>query len=201
MEHYVYVIYDPRNGEPFYVGKGKRRRIYDHMKPCHLKKRSYKNSIIKAILAEGFEPRIQKIAIRLSDAEACLLERRLIAQWGRRDIGTGILANMTEGGEGAAGLVPSEKQIHWRKTGRIGKKHSQDSCLKMSEAAKKQNEEYKNGMCRSCSINGLTFPSGSAAMKHFGLSLYQLQKRGMVWNAPMKSRHRNFAVTSSTTVL
>ena len=39
-------------------------------------------------------------------------EQRLILTYGRKDLGTGLLRNMTNGGEGVAGWVPDEE---WRK--------------------------------------------------------------------------------------
>lgn len=32
MNYYVYRLIDPRNGETFYVGKGKGNRVFQHMK-------------------------------------------------------------------------------------------------------------------------------------------------------------------------
>ena len=44
----------------------------------------------------------------LSWEEACKWEQRYIAHYGRKDKKTGILLNMTDGGEGAPGLIVSE---------------------------------------------------------------------------------------------
>ena len=44
-----------------------------------------------------------------SEADALALEIQLIALWGRHDNGTGVLANLSDGGEGPAGYkMPRE---------------------------------------------------------------------------------------------
>ena len=43
--------------QPFYVGKGKKKREKSHLYPSNLKKKSYKNNTIKKVLKEtGEEP-------------------------------------------------------------------------------------------------------------------------------------------------
>lgn len=34
LAYYVYRLIDPRNGETFYVGKGKDNRVFEHLKQC-----------------------------------------------------------------------------------------------------------------------------------------------------------------------
>jgi hypothetical protein len=46
---------------------------------------------------------IKIIAHRLTEAEAIQLEIKLIKEYGRKDLGTGILRNLTNGGEGISG--------------------------------------------------------------------------------------------------
>lgn len=79
-------------GTPYYIGKGKSRRfLAKHSVP---------------IPSEATN--IQFIAVHLSESESFLLERRLISIYGRKNNGTGILLNLTDGGEGCSGRVVSE---------------------------------------------------------------------------------------------
>ena len=80
---------------PYYIGKGQGKRAYDNSgKPCATPKD--KNQII--FLKQN-----------LTEAEAFRHEIYMIAVFGRKDLGTGILRNKTDGGEGLSGWVPSEE--------------------------------------------------------------------------------------------
>lgn len=98
--YYVYLLLDPRSGEPFYVGKGKSHRATSHLMKSSLRSRSLKNNTIKSIIKEGKLPEIQYYATNLMEDKALQLEHQLILQYGRRDLNTGILCNHTDGGEG-----------------------------------------------------------------------------------------------------
>ena len=79
---------------------------------------------------------------------ACELEQFLIQEYGRKDLGTGTLVNMTDGGEGMFGHKHSEEtKLKMSKVNR-GKKFSKETKLKMSEAhkGKKMSEEAKSKM-------------------------------------------------------
>lgn len=121
---YVYALTDPRkNNLPFYIGKGKGKRAYSHLYPCSLKEVSFKNSTIKAIKNEGYEPSVLILHENLSEQEAFKKEIELIAFYGRRDTDTGILANLSNGGDGLSGHVPL-----------VPRKHSQETKMRMSES-------------------------------------------------------------------
>jgi hypothetical protein len=56
LDHYVYRSIDPRNGETFYVGKGVRNRVFDHVsESLKLDDPSEKLGRIREIKAAGFE--------------------------------------------------------------------------------------------------------------------------------------------------
>ncbi len=59
LGHYVYRLIDPRNGETFYVGKGTKNRVFDHVKG-EIKSKddddiSHKLQRIRDIRVDGFE--------------------------------------------------------------------------------------------------------------------------------------------------
>ena len=83
--------------------------------------------------------RIIIIENNLSELGAWAIERRLIKWYGRKDLGTGILRNRTEGGEG-----PSSADRVGPLNPMFGRKHSPETIAKMS--AKKLGNKYRLGI-------------------------------------------------------
>lgn len=97
MEYYTYA-YLREDRTPYYIGKGKGKRAYNKNKG---EVRPPKN-----------KSKIIKLKQNLTEKEAFRHEIYMIAVFGRKDLGTGILHNRTNGGDGTSGWVPNEE---WRK--------------------------------------------------------------------------------------
>lgn len=109
--HYVYVYYDTRPGKcgvPIYVGLVKKNRAYVHLKyKCE---NEILNRKINKHRACNIEPDVVLYKQGLSFESAVALEIELIAKFGRLNVGTGTLCNLTDGGEGLLGYVQSDEQ-------------------------------------------------------------------------------------------
>ncbi|QBQ74634.1 hypothetical protein BcepSauron_254 [Burkholderia phage BcepSauron] len=110
MNFYVYQLRRADQSLPFYVGKGKDDRAWDHTRPYNLRKdKSFKANVIRAAHREGVEIVVEIVHTNLTSVAAIDLEEYWIDFYGRRDTGTGCLANLTDGREGTSGFKWSEE--------------------------------------------------------------------------------------------
>jgi hypothetical protein len=135
--HYVYGLYRP-TGEPFYFGFGNKRRIYSHRSEANRfpDRATPKIRIIQKIWRNGLEFEERKLLCGLSEKFAKKCERMLIAKYGRMDIGTGILANLTDGGDGPPNHNEETIAKMTAHGGMRNKHHSEASIKRISEGVK-----------------------------------------------------------------
>ena len=122
---YVYVYRDPRptkNNQPVYVGKGTGDRDLSHWsRGSHNKPFQ---DFIAHLKVRGLVAPCERVLETESEAEAFAKEIELIALYGRRDLKKGPLFNLTDGGEGVAGMVRTAEQR--AVDGKFSKEHWQD---------------------------------------------------------------------------
>jgi len=136
--YYTYA-YLRKNGTPYYIGKGKKNRAY------RISGRKIKPPKDKS--------RIIFLKQNLTEEEAFKHETYMIAVFGRIDLGTGILRNGTNGGEGTSGSPRFFTEEHKQKLRTYAKnrKVTQETREKIRKKLKnrKFSQETKNKMSES----------------------------------------------------
>lgn len=129
--YYTYA-YLREDKTPYYIGKGKGKRIYNKMNG-DIRPPKDKSRIIflKKNLTE--------------EEEAFKHEIYMIDVFGRKDLGTGILRNRTNGGEGASGVLVNEETRKKLSEMRVGEKNPNYG-KKMTEEQKQKISEKRKGM-------------------------------------------------------
>lgn len=94
--YYIYGIFDPESGEPFYIGKGVGNRAKEHLrKNARLSENQRKSREIQRIRDAGLEPLAIIMIDGLEESEAYSLEELIIAEYGRIGFEPGgILTNI-----------------------------------------------------------------------------------------------------------
>lgn len=134
---YCYILWR-QDGTPFYVGAGQGKRILDHR--IRDTRRGSKSTLIKRAI--GAEPVYSVFRFFDTWEEAAAVECELIALFGRADLGTGLLANGTDGGDGIVGIKWELTEA--RKAGirrAAEKERSTQTRAKMSESAKRRGSD------------------------------------------------------------
>jgi hypothetical protein len=127
---YIYA-YLREDGTPYYIGKGKGERSNYKSKKHRIKVPDFDRIVI--------------MESNLTEIGAFALERFYIRWYGRKDIGTGILRNLTDGGDGVSGIRFSDETKKKMSDARKGKSRSPETIEKIrkSHLGKKHTDETK----------------------------------------------------------
>lgn len=139
MSNFVVYAFCREDGTFYYIGKGSLKRA-----------RSKRHNGVNPPVDKS---RILILHFNLDEQTALDYEKKLILFYGRKDLGTGLLRNMTDGGEGVSGWIPNQE---WRlKKSRsmkgmnnpfYGKQHTEKTRQLISAKNKNRNAGERNPM-------------------------------------------------------
>ena len=183
MNHnfYVYVYLRKSDLTPYYIGKGKGRRAW----------RADHNVKVPTDLV-----RIKIIAHNLYEHEALLLEKKLIALYGRKDLNSGILRNMTDGGDGVTGYWTDDRKAEFSSS-RRGDKNPMYGKVGTGRSGEKNHNYGKLG--KDNPLFGRQRPEHSALMTGELNPMKRLEMREMMSERMTGKNNPSFGKPESAT--
>jgi hypothetical protein len=150
---YIYAYFRDKDsniskaGTPYYIGKGSGKRAWASHS-IGIPKKNWQIVILEQ---------------NLSEIGAFALERRYIRWYGRVDNETGILRNLTDGGEGPYGCIKSVETRLKQHKAQVGKKKSPEHCekIKLINVGRKHSPEQNKAKSDLAKRLGTKPPTGS----------------------------------------
>lgn len=215
-QYYTYLLKRP-NGIPFYVGKGncKGFRIETHTKEALLNTgiNKHKENIIRKILEDGNQVDYEIVIFTSNEEDAFDKEIELISFYGRKDNVSGVLANLTDGGEGCCGQIMSSESRKKISKAVKGRHLSEETKRKISKAAKgricsEELRKHKSKMLKGCvgffkgkkhteetKVKMSEVKKGKTLSKEHRMKLSESRKGKSSWNkgksSIMKGKHHS----------
>jgi hypothetical protein len=172
MEYYTYA-YLREDKTPYYIGKGKGKRLYQKDKWHNPPKDKSRIIFLKE---------------NLTEEEAFRHEIYMINVFGRKDLGNGILYNKTDGGDGASGCIRSEESKRKISEANKGKILSKETKRKISDASKNISEKTRIKL--SVALKGKNL--GKIRSNETRKKISDALKKRIITDETRKKRSENF---------
>jgi len=159
-EHYLYRHIRKDLNQVFYVGVGTKPKNYTQHE------REYSRAFVTIKRSEFWKNIVNKteyeveILLESNDYEFIKTkEKEFIKLYGRKDLGLGTLVNLTDGGDGNLGYIPTKETVERLRKANTGRLASKETKLKQSIARKgiKYSEERRD-IQRACMLKGENHP-------------------------------------------
>ena len=170
MKAYVYTHTRLDNNEVFYVGIGTQDK-YKRASRVHYRT-NYWNNIVKKC---GWK--VDIVFDNLSWEDACKKEKELILKYGRIDLGTGTLVNLTDGGDGNFGRKASKETRQKMSNKKKGVPLSQKHKDNISKALKNNNSKKVIDTNTGFVYNSVQEAAEKNGLKRYNLSSYLTGRR------------------------
>lgn len=175
MSYYTYAHYTPNSSELFYIGKGtfSKQGCFKRAYAKTGRNKYWQNKVKKH---GGFDIKI--LSVWETEQEAFLHEEFLISVFKKQ------LVNLTAGGEGCSGRNQNDEEKKKRALSNTGKKRSQQTLKRMSEAQKK-NKAALSSLTKArekqkkkvrCVETGIVYSSVLEAGKQSGVLFQNISK-------------------------
>lgn len=130
MNDFYTYAYLREDGSPYYVGKGRGDRVLSV-------NRCFKPPCLD---------RVALLRENMSEKNALDHEIEMIKAWGRKDLGTGMLRNLTDGGEGISGYKLSDETKAKMSLAKQNISDETRAKLRFAKLGKRLSEEHKSNM-------------------------------------------------------
>lgn len=164
MSFYYTYAYLRENGTPYYIGRGKGNRAY---------RRHWRSRVRGGYFDPPSKDKILILKKNLTEDDANKHEKYMIFIFGRKDLGTGILRNLTDGGEGTSNVKMTEERLI-----KLRKPKSEEHKDKLR---KPKSEEYKKKMS--------DIKKGTKLSQEHKEKLSKQSKGRVWWNNGIDNKH------------
>lgn len=190
-KYYVYSHSNPTTNKMFYIGLGTGKRKIEF--------RAGRNTHYKNYVAKYGKPKVDTIENNLTKKQACLLEVKLIQQYGRVGYEKyGILLNKSLGGEGGnLGIKQSQQTKVKKSKAMLGKKfHTEEQKQKWSKERKGKKTNWKPNHIKS--DKGSKKPKGFTGRGLHPIKQFDLQGNFIKTYPSIKSVTQELGISSSS---
>jgi hypothetical protein len=135
-KHHIYKLFFEEKPDTLYIGKtyDLNKRLAQHLSYSSLSRPGLKNNWLNVGMDNGWTPKIEAIESDISSSSVNAREIYWILYY--RSLPNITLKNSTDGGDGGLGRVPDWESRKRMAAAQTGRRHTQETLVKMSKSSK-----------------------------------------------------------------